>query len=137
MTIQKADPDLRRKVLFVLAGVAVVGLVAIQWGLPKLMEAIANQEPATAIQLLQVLVVATFAPALPMAYLAYKVARRVKSSQRFPPPGMAVIRDTQVLTGEAAKRLARKLMAISLNLVSVALCGIAYLPYVIAQVGLG
>ena len=136
MAIQKADPDLRRNVLLGLVGVAAIGSIVLQWGLPRVIEAIASQEPAQALRALQVLVIAAFAPALPMAYFVYKVARRVKTSQRFPPPGMTVIRDTQVQTGEAAKHLGNALIAVSIVLASVALFGIVYLPYAIAQLGL-
>ena len=69
-----------------------------------------------------------------MAYYIYKVAQRVKTSQRFPPQGMVVIRDTQVLVGEAARHRGNQLMAIGITLAFLALIGIVYLPYIIAQI---
>ncbi len=136
MAIQKADPALRRTALSGLAGVAAIGFIALQWGQPKLMEAIATQEPAQAVRLLTSIAIAAFVPALPIAYFTYKVARRIHSSQRFPPPGMAVIRDTEILIGEPAKHLGNKLMVVSLLLGSMALFAIAYIPYLIDRLGL-
>ncbi|MGK7910413.1 MAG: hypothetical protein AB4050_02865 [Synechococcus sp.] len=135
MPIQKADPELRRTVLLGLVGVAVLGYVARQWGLPRVMEAISDQAPAQAVRSLQAMAILAFAPMLPIAYCIHKLARRVKTSQRFPPPGMAVIRDTKILTGETAKHLGSKLMAFSLTFASVALFGAVYLTHTIAQLG--
>lgn len=136
MAIQKADPDLRRTVLVCLVAFGAVGFIALQWGLPKMMEAIATQETAQAIRSLKLMAGAAFYPALPLAYFTYKVAQRIRTSRRFPPPGMAVIRDTKILTGDAAKQLGSKLMAVSFLFGLMALLGIAYLPYVINQLGL-
>ena len=136
MAIQKADLDLRRTVLVCLIVFGAVGFIALQWGLPKVMEAIAAQEPAQAIRSLKLMAGASFYPALPLAYFTYKVARRIRTSRRFPPPGMAVIRDTKILTGDAAKQLGSKLMAVSFLFGLMTLLGIAFLPYVINQLGL-
>ncbi|MEM9534105.1 MAG: hypothetical protein AAGA40_00390 [Cyanobacteria bacterium P01_E01_bin.45] len=136
MATQKADPGLRRNALFSLMGGGALSGVALQFGLPRLMEAIATQEPTQAVRSLQLVAIAALIPALPIAYFAYTVAARVKTSQRFPPPGMAVIRDTEILTGDKANHLGSTLMAASILMGSLALFGIAYLPYLIAQLGL-
>ncbi|MEL7083907.1 MAG: hypothetical protein AAGM36_05365 [Cyanobacteria bacterium J06597_1] len=137
MATQKADPGLRRNALFGLMGGGALSGVALQFGLPRLMEAIATQEPTQAVRSLQLVAIAALIPAfLPIAYFAYTVAARVKTSQRFPPPGMAVIRDTEILTGDKANHFGSTLMAASILMGSLALFGIAYLPYLIAQLGL-
>ncbi|MEM9566766.1 MAG: hypothetical protein AAF974_00525 [Cyanobacteria bacterium P01_E01_bin.34] len=135
MAIQKADLRLRRNVLLGLMGAGTIGGITLQLGLPKVVEAIAAQEPAQAARSLQLVASASFIPALPIAYFSYTVARRVKTSQRFPPPGMAVIRDTEVLSGKQAKQFGIKLMAASILMGLLAIFGIAYLPYLIAQLG--
>lgn len=137
MATQKADPGLRRNALFGLMGGGALSGVALQFGLPRLMETITTQEPTQAVRSLQLVAIAALIPAfLPIAYFAYTVAARVKTSQRFPPPGMAVIRDTEILTGDKANHLGSTLMAASILMGSLALFGIAYLPYLIAQLGL-
>lgn len=135
MPIQKADPAHRRKFFVLFVAMTVIGLAAIQWGVPLLQENIANQEPESAIRLVQLLLSLMFVPMVPMAYYTYRLAMRVNNSQQFPPPGMKVIRDTQILQGKAARRRGNQLLAASILLGVAAFIGLVYLPYLIAQIG--
>lgn len=52
-------------------------------------------------------------PLLVAATLMWRFAERINRAERFPPPGTAVVRDTEVLTGAPARRRALVLKAFS------------------------
>ena len=55
-------------------------------------------------------------PLLLGAARALRIARRTLEAERFPPPGLAVVRDTPVRRGAAARRWGRALRVIALAL---------------------
>jgi hypothetical protein len=67
------------------------------------------------------------APLLGFAVYLWLFARRVVRMQRFPPPGMRVVRDTSVLYGPSALARARLLQVLAGVLVALALGLIAML----------
>ncbi len=116
--IQKADPDARRRALLAVVVLALVGAAAV-WLFQKKMDGltvIAERDPAAAVDALAGMVgwlSAGFClPLLGFAGYGLHLAYRISRSRRFPPPGMAVIRDTPILNGVAAVTRARLLAAL-------------------------
>ncbi len=116
--IQAADPDARRRAGVFVVVLGVLGGVAIWYTQQALaeLEAIAEQDPRRAVdgigELVQWLAVGIFVPMLGFVGYGYRLAYRVGVARRFPPPGMAVVRDTPVLSGAAATARARILVAL-------------------------
>ncbi len=111
--IQKADPKARRiAIILVLAGVA-VGVISVvrfehtrhrfaAWLLSD-----PDQFMDRARIVLTVIAVPMSLALFALALSSWRLAARVIASQRFPPPGLAVIRDTRVISGARARRFAR------------------------------
>jgi len=129
MPIQPADPELRRRTLFVAAlslAVACAGFLLLQHWLSELH----SQPPRDALAaLLTALRLGTYVTcALLVGFAAYlwRFAGRVLRDQRFPPHGQRVIRDTPVLEGAAALRRATvlRVLAVILTLSSFGLLAV-------------
>ena len=123
--IQQADPGARRKVIrtLILSGligtcaIAAFGLYerALQSWLVRNIDSLAQQASAVFIGAL------VFAsPLLFSAVYYFSLGRRVMRSQRFPPPGYAVYRDTPVLEGRSAIRRGLVMQILSVILLSAA-----------------
>lgn len=135
MAILKADPAYKRRWLLLLAAMAITALAVGLWGLPALMEHLQEKEPSEAIRFIQILLFLLFAPVLPMAYYLYRVARRIQASGQCPPPGMKVIRDTEIVEGNGARRTGKLLLIASIILTIAAFLGMIYVPYVVGKLG--
>ncbi|MGF1529508.1 MAG: hypothetical protein ACFCBW_22410 [Candidatus Competibacterales bacterium] len=105
--IQPADPRARRRVLvLILLGGALGGglLWAFEAYRPQWVAWVAD-DPATRMpQLMAGLTVLVVLPLVGFAAHLWWLGRRVLVALRFPPPGMAVSRDTPIATGAAARR---------------------------------
>lgn len=110
--IVKADPVLRRQMLLVLLLILAIGLFAFEWVPAELATilAIARESPGEARARTVLLLGALIAPAVLLGMVAgVDTIRRAVSTfrtDRFPPPGMRVLRDTPVLRGRRARTLA-------------------------------
>jgi hypothetical protein len=133
MAIVKADPEFRRTVLLVYVGVTALGVVLIVWGLPAIKDDLARRSPEEALTFLRTCLVVGFLPIFPMAYYAYRFARRVLSSGQFPPPRTKVLFDIQIVEGKSARRRAICLMIVGALLLIVGLAGTFYLPYLLGR----
>lgn len=107
-----ADPAFRRQIVVggaVVAATIVAGLVGVGLWRDSL-EALGRESPsAAAAQAEQGLRLATIgigALAMMAALQVFRLARRVRDERRWPPAGMRVFRNTRVIAGEAARRLA-------------------------------
>ena len=117
--IQKADPRARRRAILTVVFAALIGSVSIflleQHG-PALQDWIAR-DPAQLAKRLEIgLIVLTAAISLPLlAFAAYlwRFANRVIRTERMPPPGFAVVRDTPVLRGQFARHRGRMAQALA------------------------
>ena len=122
MEIERADPRARRlavTLLIVGAALGVLLFVFAEWRLPSVQEWVI-EDPRQAQGRLRVVatgLTAVFAvPTLLFAAYFWKLGARVIRSNRFPPPGMRVIRDTVVRNGPSARRTGRILQAMALML---------------------
>lgn len=111
--IQPADPAARRRAAILLLVLAASGGLAVWWTQARLEElrAIAEQDPVKAadelVRLVRFFALAMPAPLLGFACYGYWIAYRVYAGGRFPPAGMAVVRDTPVIRGPGALSRAR------------------------------
>lgn len=107
--IQAADPVLRRRTMLVFVIVFLMGAVMWLSGFdPEKRIAgwvVANAQAFIDQPALLAGIVALFVTPVGLAALTVVgFGRRVSANRRFPPPGARVIRDTPVLTGDAASR---------------------------------
>ena len=117
MEIQKADPRARRKALVLLIIATIIGAIVILLLESQLsmLEQWISDDPGVAFERLEltlaVLAVVVAVPLLGLAAYIWRLGARVIKTERFPPPGMAVIRDTPALTGTAARLRGRLIQA--------------------------
>jgi len=123
--IQPADPIARKKALFLLAGGAVLGGLLL-WVFDSYQIELAGwffDDSANLDHRLVWILLALVVLSLPLLFGAFyflRMGQSVIDAQRFPPPGVPVIRDTPVLTGNGALFRGRLL-----RYAAVFLCGCA------------
>ncbi len=127
--IRKADPDFRRQIVLVLVVGTLVGALLIlgfeQYHIP-LRDWILS-EPGVLTKRVKVvfLLLAAFliAPLLALAVYLWTFGGSVLRAREYPPPGLRVIRDTPVITGEGAVSRGRllKVLALACGIASIAL----------------
>ena len=125
-SVQPADPAHRRIaivgiLLINTAGAVLIWLVTRQ--IDRLVDLTGLEHAALIICLAMILVSLGI---LPTALYLYTTGRRIRQAERFPPPGMAVIRNTPVITGPPARRRGTILMILAVILVIVAAYLFAY-----------
>jgi hypothetical protein len=76
-------------------------------------------------------------PVIAAAIHLRRVGARIVGAQRFPPPGMAVIRDTDVATGATAVRRGRLLQVVAAILVTAAVLMPVVTGWTLAQLARG
>jgi hypothetical protein len=127
--IRRADSVVRRQALLVLiVGMCVGALLIVafeRYRIPLSEWVLAD--PGAAAQrgrlVLLLLTVLLLAPLLAFAAYLWSLGGRVVRAREFPPPGLRVIRDTSIITGERAVSRGRllKILALGCCVVSVAL----------------
>jgi len=131
--ILRADPALRRRAVLLLAGAAVAGTVMIGWLLPlarlALLEARATgriRSRTICLSFLGLLVLLAVA-VIGSGVNVFRLGSRAIGSGQFPPPGLAVMRDTRVVYGRRAIMLGRvqRMLGVLLMACAVALLGLA------------
>ncbi|MBZ5553643.1 MAG: hypothetical protein LAO21_13045 [Acidobacteriia bacterium] len=123
--VRKADPALRRRVVLILVvGVCVEALLIV--GLRQYHDPLRDwilSEPATSAERVKLvfLLLASFiiAPLLALAVYLWLLGGRILRAREFPAPGVRLIRDTPVITGERAVFRGRLLKGLALA------CGVA------------
>jgi len=119
--IRRADPNARRKVVLILFVGACVGAVLIvafeRYRMPLADWVLADPRASAqrARLVLVVLAILLLAPLLAFAAYLWSLGERVVRAEEFPPPGLRVIRDTLVITGERAVSRGRLLKAFALG----------------------
>jgi hypothetical protein len=119
--VQKADPAARKKAVLLLLIFAVLGagsfyiVEATKYDLADWVET-----NATAIlndlKIIAVALVVLFTPVYLALYHFFSLGSRIARTQRFPPPGLAVIRDTKIITGDTAILRGRILQILSVTI---------------------
>lgn len=127
--VRRADPAFRRRIVLVLVVGMFVGallIVGVEQYRTQFREWILSEPGALAQRLnLVLLLLAAFlvVPLLGLAVYLWSLGGRVLEAREFPPPGLRVIRDTTVITGEGAISRGRlfKVLAFACGIASVAL----------------
>lgn len=136
--IQPADPVARRRALWMMAlSVAVVAMVALvmdDWLAGVMLRDPALARPVIAGALRWVTAVVALSVAA-FAVYAWLLGRRITSARRFPPPGMAVMRDTVVLDGAPARRRGLLIQGIAIALAALALLLVVAMFVLAARLG--
>src|SRR5262245_46588670 len=128
--IQKADPGARRRALLVLACAAAIGSLLIagfEYFKGPFQEWLTSDPAETAFRVRWAVCASTFllvAPLVCAAVYFWRYGAKVLRAQRFPPPGVRVIRDTPVVsgTGALARGYAIQIVAVCQGAGAVALC---------------
>jgi hypothetical protein len=117
--IQKADPQARRRAILILTLGTVIGCVLIlllEHHGPALRDWI-TQDPeklaARAQSGLLISIALVSVPLLAFAAYLWRLGSRIARAERFPPPGLTVVRDTPVLRGRPARRRGRLAQALA------------------------
>ena len=116
--IQPADPQARRRAVIVVLTTAVLGALLIYLfnrALPQLSHWLAANLEAILARPAMVIAVALLfmTPIFAASGYLFVLANRIINSERLPPPGQAVVRDTPVLEGAPAVRRGRALQIIA------------------------
>jgi len=121
--IRKADAQARRRAVLLIFAAAFIGslliLVFEHFRIPLEDWLLADPELSgeRARRLLLALAGLLQLPALGFALYLWTLGKRICRAQEFPPPGLAVIRDTPVVTGTAAMARGRQLKLLAFGLV--------------------
>jgi hypothetical protein len=111
--ILRADPVARRRAIAIVSVSAVLGVAALLWVESILAEvtALADEDLKRALlvaaRLLKSLSLFGALALLGAAAQLYRISMKVMQERRYPPVGMAVVRDTRLLEGDVAVRLGR------------------------------
>jgi len=129
--IQKADLSMRRRFITALIALALSGCLAIfgfeqnQTTLLSWVEHDPTQTASRVKIMLWVICALMEIPLLGAAIFLWKIAERILVAERFPPPGMPVIRDTIVLEGQQARLRGRLCRALAIVFVLLAVITLA------------
>jgi len=112
--IQPADPEARRKAIALLLVMCVLLLPLLWWlnaNLASLESWIAQPEEAAehAVLAIALLVASGVILLLVVAGYVNQLANSILSTERYPPPDIKVIKDTQIRRGKAARRIGKLL----------------------------
>jgi hypothetical protein len=121
--MRRADPNVRRFALVALVAAAALG-VALIGARSWYSEPVANwllEDPALTQSRGRLLLLGAGAllvfPLGLFAVYFWRLGSRVVASREFPPEGMALVRDTEIITGDAALAHGRGLKALAIILV--------------------
>jgi hypothetical protein len=127
-----ADRRLRRRLAFGLLALVVLAVLVLELGAPWLVAKF-QQDPREAVRALKLLMLAAFAPLIPVGVYVFSFGRRAVQAGRFPPPGARVIVDTRIAQGPAARRRGGLLMLIGLALTGIALFAALVMPALVER----
>jgi ABC-type dipeptide/oligopeptide/nickel transport system permease subunit len=121
--IQKADPVARHRALLIMSVAALIGVAVVlllEHYRPKL-EQLLEDNAEVLLARPEIIAAAFLALMLPMYVAAIHLWRHgtvIVASQRFPPPGQPVVRDTAILAGRMAVYRGRIIQALALARIS-------------------
>lgn len=110
--VQQADPRARRLALSIIVVGTLVGaglLTAADSARPAFETWVATEPESRLRIVLWVLMLSMVAPVILVALYLCRLGSRTTRARRFPPPGLRVVRETVVLSGDEASRRGRLL----------------------------
>ena len=117
------DKRYRARLFAICVVIVLFGLAVTQWGVPALTAYLEGQEPETAKRIVQAGLVLLFLGLVPFALHLMTIGRRTILSERFPPPGTKVVKDTKLIVGPIARTKGWTLIAFSVILVLLSIGG--------------
>ena len=129
----KAHPRYRKVYFILLLGLILLGAVMIKWGLPIFQWHLWRIELHRAMLIVRIVLIVTFAPCVIFSIYWFVLARRILTSQQYPAPRMAVLRDTKVVRGPESKPYAIKAFILSGILLLISAIGMFYIPYMLTS----
>jgi len=124
--LARADKAYRNKVLAVCILVMAGSWLLVELGLPLAMGHLNRLGQDTAFLVIEIVLIVLFLGMIPFGLHLGRVGRKIVDHERFPPPGVKVIRDVQVLRGKKAhargKLLVYSSRAIIVLAIAAALC---------------
>lgn len=134
--VLRTDPVYRKR-LFLAYGVCVLAGVAATWfGVPRFMRYLAAQPFSHAVRTVELVAVGFILSFTVPALYLINVGRTVLRHSAFPYPGMKVIRDTRVRTGDSARKLGKFLVGLGIFAIFTALAGSARTYYMFEKMRL-
>ena len=127
--IVRADPTFRRYCLLGLGIVFLAGTVLL-WKWPLLADRLRYAETSESLWYLRWSLTALFFPCFLFAGYFTFLGRRIMQSRQYPPSGMRVIKDTEVLRGDDVLRVLRMLAVLTALLVLVGFIGAVWFPWI-------
>jgi hypothetical protein len=136
--IVPADKEFRKRFIIFLGLIAIVFVVAIL-SMKNYLDQIAEQtrgNPDLAVEKVVVLLKWWLGlgslPILGFGLYQILLARKVLKTGQFPPPGMKVVRDTKIRTGNKAKKAAISLIVLSSIIIAITIF-LVYWPYALEK----
>lgn len=120
----KADRKHRSTVLGVVIVIAVVGAYLIRSLLPLVTGHLMKQyDPRKVLTVAEMVLTLLFLSFIPVVFYLFAQGRRTINSERFPPTGAKVTRDTQLMKGHRAAIRGQMMVFIAILLIVLALIG--------------
>jgi len=127
--ILKADPSARRKAILSCIVAVIFGILILVWIVPSWFEYLntlpKDQSISLAINLIAFLSVIPFSISL----YFYRQGLKIIKSERCPPPGTKVIKDTPIIMGEKARWRGKVLIVISIIILVCGIFNATVVPY--------
>lgn len=130
--ILRADRRLRRRLAFAALALVALAVLVLELGAPWLVAKF-QHDPREAVRALKLLMLAAFAPRIPIGVYLFSFGRRAVQAGRFPPPGVRVIVDTRIAQGRAARLRGGVLMLLGLALTGIALFAALVAPALVER----
>ena len=127
--VVKADPRLRFWVTAGLALLSLIGVGAHLWLVPQFEAYWRSLPTRDALRSMQWCLTVVFLPCAAMGYYLLRLAQRIRATDQFPPPGMAVIKATVVVRGGKAERVGKSFLFLGGLLFIVAFIGGYVVPW--------
>jgi hypothetical protein len=129
MAVLKADPRARRKLIYIILTFCVLFFIICQWVLPEFQTYLKHKQPQESLKIGLVAISIIFLSALFIPAYFYRYGRRILKSSQFPPPGMKVMYDTEIVVGNTARHKAYIIILLSFFMALLLLFSGFYLPY--------
>lgn len=115
--IVKADPDYRKKVFRLVLLILFIGFILLGLAIPMLQNSLVSKQPEAAIRILSYILAALLLlPAL-LSFILIRIGYRSIKERCFPPEGIRLIKDTALLTDQAAVKRGKLMIIFAITLI--------------------